>query len=170
MQRPARYFVAIAGQRVLLDGKAFARRTGPINAGKIHPFPEGGIDPEQADRDWYEAYAARPKRIAAGGVARQKMLEARALAARTEIKRLHRLIADLECTTAPRERAKAAEARQIARLHAVLAALPDLAAPGIAAELQLAPQTIHTALAQFTAQLEHDIGPLLSRTDGFSSD
>ena len=66
--------------------------------------------------------------------------------------------------------AEAAEARRVARLHAVLNALPDVVAPGIAAELQREPQTVHAALVQFTAQLERDIGPLLSRTDGFSTD
>ncbi len=29
-----------------------------------------GIDPQQADRDWFEAYAAQAERIAAGASAR----------------------------------------------------------------------------------------------------
>lgn len=160
------------------DVKAYARERGvppstvfaAIAAGRVHSLPEGGIDPQQADRDWYEAYAARAKRIAAGGSTRQKILEARALAARTEIARLRRQIAELEGTTAPRKQAEAARARRIARLHATLAALPDLVAPGIAADLQYDPRMVRVALAQFTAQLERDIGPLLSRTDGFSTD
>ena len=130
-----------------------------IEAGYLHPLPDGRIDPAEADA-WLEGHRARAERVAAGTAGRQRRLDAAAISAMSSIARLRRELAELRRTTAPREAAEGAYARRKDRLQAALTHLPGLCTPVAAEALQRPPRAVAAALQRFAEALAGELGDL----------
>ncbi len=128
-----------------------------LQLGRLARAPDGGLDPEDA-ASWLRSRRDRSDQDRAAEAGRQRVLDALAAQAATEIAKLSRQLRELRDATVPADVIQAARDRRWQRLQAALGAMPALHTAEVAQALGRPPGGVAKVLAKLVALVSRDLG------------